>query len=234
MRIKLQFSHQSRKVPYNYQYDLARHLHKWLGVDNEWHSQRHNPLSFGCLSQLRGGQGGLIIHGDTVEWWVGSWQAQVLKALIRGVNQNPSGPSEFGFRVQSLQLIPEPEFGERTLFWAESPIVLKLKRNPLPDRYVIFSDEEADELLRENLLKKLKVHGVEVDPADVKVNFHRHYPKAKTRLIRLKRQGKDVSVRGSICPVMLEAPPVVHRFVWAAGLGSSTGVGFGAVRRGLI
>ncbi len=230
MRIRFQFTHNSRLIDYNYQYDLARQIHKWLGVENQWHGRVNNPLSFGNLSHLKPSGKGLVPVSDPVNWWVGSWDGRLLKDLIRGVNANPSGP--LGFRVQALQLVPEPSFGNTSLFWLETPLVLRLKRENQADRYVIYSDPEADELLRSNLLQKLAQHQVAVDPEAVRIHFHRHYAKAKTRLVRLRRQGKDISVRGSICPVVVEGPPEVHRFIWAAGLGASTGIGFGGVALG--
>jgi CRISPR-associated endoribonuclease Cas6 len=40
---------------------------------------------------------------------------------------------------------------------------------------------------------------------------------------------RDINIKGTLCPVIVEGDPRAVQFAWEVGVGNSTGIGFGAI-----
>ncbi|MBX3101008.1 MAG: CRISPR-associated endoribonuclease Cas6 [Bacteroidetes bacterium] len=232
MRLQIRFLHNRQAIPFNYQYELARALHRWLGPDNPWHGKTYSPFNFGSLQGLKAQGNTLVCHNSQITWWVAAWQANLLKTLLQGMLQSSTGP--WGMHIQEVQLASPPHTEGTRQYFMDSPLVLRQRQESGPVKYLTWQDTEANTQLHEQLMRKLHHLDIHVPETDVQVAFDTTYPKAKTRLITLKRdtpgQQKEVKVRGSLCPVRVTAPPEVHAAIWSTGLGANTGIGFGGVK----
>jgi len=223
MRITINFRSAGNALPFSYQHELAAAIHRWLG-HNSLHGRAYSPLSFGLLSGLQK-RGDFLFaqEAGSVRWWVGCWDEQVIERLIEGIHADSH--AAFGLRVSRYNVQERPHFRDGRRVWlVETPVVLRRKRLNKVDEYVMWDAFDAGELLTDSLRKKIEANGLD---ARVRLaRFDIKYAKAKSKLIQIA----DTRVRGSLCPVIVEADALAHEFIWCAGIGALTGMGFGAVR----
>jgi CRISPR-associated endoribonuclease Cas6 len=124
--------------------------------------------------------------------------------------------------VQELTMQMTPTFQAKTHFRVASPVFIK--RNIADEqKYFYHSDKEANQLLTETLQNKLKKANLNTD---VQVRFDERYRNPKVDGILYKGSRK----KGSVCPVIVEGSVEAVGFAWNVGIGSETGIGFGALR----
>jgi len=128
-----------------------------------------------------------------------------------------------GMRVNEIGLTEIPDFTNQDIFYAASPIFIK-RRIEERVRHIIYSDDDANQFIKETLEKKLKIAGI--DYGSFEIGFDKNYKNAKTKLIKYK----DINNRASVCPVIIKGDNTVKEFAWNVGLGNSTGIGFGALK----
>lgn len=222
MRLKIDFAHERQRVPFSYHSQMHAYLHALLGK-NSLHGQAHTPLCFGPLTGLmRQGDGLFPIH-DRVGWWLGAWDERVIKQAIDALAADKAGP--FGFSVAGLSVMKQPDLRNGVMKWeAATPILVKRRREGRTWQYVLWDDPEAGDLLKANLMRSLEANGV--DAAVWSVRFDQRCRSAKTKLIDVD----GVKVRANVCPVYIDADWQAHAYVWSAGLGWSTGMGFGGLK----
>lgn len=220
MRIMFNLSGINELVPFNYLPLLVGRLHKWLGQND-----LHDATSLYSLSWLTGGKakkGGIsFLQGG--QFFVSFYNEEIGRKLINAALTDRN--IFHGLEVESFHVQQPPvPLGERVCYFAASPILVKL-RNPETNNYnhIDFKHEKAGEILTATLHRKLKLAGLKEEG---KIYFDPSYTKAKTKLIMYK----EIKNRGNLCPVIVEAPEQVQKFVWLTGVGHSTGSGFGAVK----
>lgn len=217
MRLHLSISRNRSIVPYNHIPVLVGTLHKWLGK-NDW----HNQTALHSFSWLRGAQrlsNGLYFPRGA-EWFISCLGDEFIKRVIAGIQQDPA--INFGMTVRSITIQEDPEFHASHRFTVASPVLIK-RREGVGVRHYIFSDKESADLLTETMMTKLKTAGLNSN--GVRVEFDNDYPVARTKLVNYNGIGN----RASICPVIVKGTPQQIAFAWNAGIGNSTGIGFGAL-----
>jgi len=219
MRIYLRLSSNTTVVPFNYQQQLVGAFHKWLG-ENEL----HDNISLYSLSWLSKGNArkkGLDFpNGST--FYISAPDPDLLSKLVNGVFQGHH--ICWGMEVESVTIQRTPKFGTKQKFYAQSPILIKRKElGEKHHRYFYPADKESNFYLTETLKQKLLKAGLS---NDVSVKFDPEFEKPIIKII----QYRNIAIKASICPVIVEGDPRAVQFAWEVGVGNSTGICFGALK----
>jgi CRISPR-associated endoribonuclease Cas6 len=219
MRIYLHLTPNTEPVPFDYQHRLVGAFHKWLG-ENEL----HDDISLYSLSWLSHGQqrgrGLDFPNGSTFH--VSAPNDELLSALVRGVFNGHQ--VSWGMEVREVSIQRTPDFGGQQRFLAQSPILIKRKREDGKHHHYYYpADPEANALLTDTLQKKLQKAGLS---ADVSVAFDPEFRNPRIKKIRYR----DIDIKATYCPVIVTGEARAVQFAWEVGVGNSTGIGFGALR----
>ena len=222
MRIYLHLSPNREIVPFNYQQSLVGAFHKWLG-ENEL----HDDISLYSLSWLSKGvptKGGLNFpHGST--FFISSPLPDLHQKFVQGIFKDQH--IRWGMNVHEVRMKVTPQFGNRHRFLAQSPVLIQRKfEEEKHQQYFFHSDPKASEYLTETLSRKMEKAGIS---ADVSVSFDPEYQNPYVKMV----QYRDLKIKGSMCPVIVEGDPRAVQFAWEVGVGNSTGIGFGALNHTL-
>lgn len=222
MRLNLRLTSNTEPVPYAHLHWLTGALHKWLGPDNALHDGP-SLYSFGWL---RGGTGadGHLQFPEGATWRISFHATEAAKRCIAGIMQDPTVCA--GMRVHEVKEQATPAFADAYCFKVDAPVVARRVRDNGSRAYLLWDDDEVDEVLTQTLHTKMAAAGLEVDDERAHVRFDRSYAHAHTKLAEIK----GVKHRGSICPVVVEGAPETVRFAWKVGVGELTGSGFGALQ----
>jgi len=208
-------------VPYNYQRLLVGRLHKWLGEN-----KIHDAVSLYSLSWLRGGQAGPdgLIFANGAECFMSFHDAGLAKQALAAALEDV----EFfcGLAISEIALKPTPEFSTEARFLAASPVLVRDRTEAGRIRHYTFEDPEADAILTRTAKTRLRTAGLGDVSESIKVAFDRSYAGARTKLIDFN----GIKNRASLCPLRVAGPPEAIACLWDAGVGHSTGSGFGAVQ----
>ena len=221
MRIYLHLTPNTEIVPFNYQQSLVGAFHKWLG-ENEL----HDDMSLYSLSWLEGGKmrrdkKGLEFRNGAT-FFISSPLADLHQKAVQGIFKDEH--IRWGMKVQEVRMFPTPEFGNRQRFVAQSPIFIKRWREVEQDfKFYLHADAESNTYMTETLQRKLAKQGLSTD---VSVAFDPEYRNPKTKLSIYK----EIEIKSTLCPVIVEGDAKAVRFAWEVGIGNSTGIGFGALR----
>ncbi len=223
MRLCFTFSPSKALLAFDYPYRLSGVLHKWLGLNNPWHDAL-SLYSFGWLEGGRASKAGLEFP-EGAKWFVSGWEGDLLQTLLGGALRDAEVFA--GMRVQEVRLVEPPTFSSPHTFRLSGPALLKA---PLPEggiHFLTFKDgPAADAALTAGIRRKLDAAGLAELTGEVQARFLADSPGAKTKLVTIK----GISNRASHCPIVVDGPPEVQRFVWLTGVGHSTGVGFGSLK----
>ena len=220
MRIYLHLTPNREIVPFNYQQSLVGAFHKWLGQN-----ELHDDISLYSLSWLSHGvprrRGLDFPNGST--FYISAPNPDFLSAMIHGLDGGHQ--IKWGMEVQEVTIQRTPKFGSRQRFLAQSPILIKRKEKETDKyhRFYFHSDKEANGFMTETLQQKLAKMSL---PTDVAVKFDDNYLKPRIK----KATYKDIDIKATLCPVIVEGNPRAVSFAWEVGVGNSTGIGFGALR----
>ena len=212
-------------MPFDYPHFLTGAFHRWLGRND-----LHDGLSLYSLGWLQGGhkRGDGLAFPQGARWFISAPDTTAGDDLLaRVADAALKEPSVCcGMEVVEIQAQATPEFGERRVFRADSPIFLRGPRTPEGlDPHVIYSDANADELLTHVLHRKLEAAGLADHAATASLKFDRSFQHPKTRLIQVQESRK----RASVCPVIAQGSPEAVRFVYNVGAGHLTGSAFGSL-----
>lgn len=222
MKIEIKLSPNRNLIPYNYTHQLTGLFHHWLGP-NKWHSQ----MSLYSLGWLRGGKslpGGLLFPNGAY-WEIGVYDDELTEKLIGGFLTKDF--EFYGMNVIKADRIPSPSFDQPySRFLAGSPIITRAKPDASGYRaYHLYNDPESERIMQRVLYKKM----MEADLIDqiphTKIYYDRSFANPKTKMITIK----GIKNRGSVCPVIVEGPPIAQEFAWVVGAGELTGSGFGSL-----
>lgn len=217
MRIYLHLTPNTQTVPFNYQQSLVGAFHKWLGPN-----ELHDDVSLYSMSWLSHGEhrkeGLDFPRGST--FYISAPNPDFLSAMVQGVFKGHQ--IRWGMEVQEVTIQRTPDFGKKQRFLAQSPILIKRK---LEEKYQYFypSDVKANEYMTETLRTKLDKMGLS---NNVSVAFDPTYQNVRVKKITYR----DLDIKASLCPVIVEGDPRAVQFAWEVGVGNSTGIGFGALR----
>lgn len=219
MRIYLKLSTSKDVLPYNYQHYLTGAIHKWIGSENELHDSA-SLYSFSWLEYVNTVKEGVRTK-DGSYFFISAYDVSIIKRIVKGIRNDAS--LCFGVYVREIQIIDDPEFSNKEVFQAASPVFIK-RRFDNNEKHISYNDPNAATYLTETLQKKLKLADLAAD--GVRVSFDKNYPSARTKIISYKTIGNKVN----ICPVIIEGTKEQIAFAWNVGVGNSTGIGFGALK----
>lgn len=220
MRIILKTSPNSIPVPFDYQSKLVGCIQKWLGADNDYHGK----ISLYSFSWLQEGKlvGGSLSFPLGARLFVSFYDDDAVKDIIRSILGDPA--MFCGMSVTDITLADMPDFAGRDLFFCGSPILIKRRMEDGSCKQFNYQDSEANELMTETLLTKMREVGLEEDKT-LDIRFDTSYGKKKLKLVHYRSIGN----KASLCPVIIHAKPATKQFAWEVGIGNSTGIGFGAI-----
>ena len=219
MRIYLHLTPNTQIVPFNYQQSLVGAFHRWLGKN-----ELHDDISLYSLSWLSAGRpvrGGLDFPGGST-FQVSAPDDELLAHMVQGVFKGHT--INWGMEVAEVSIQRTPAFGDRQRFFAESPILIKRNLTGRKHhRYFFPGDDNANHYLTETLRHKLQRFKLS---ADVSVHFDPDYRNPRIKKIRYR----DIDIKATYCPIIVEGDPRAVQFAWEVGVGNSTGIGFGALK----
>jgi CRISPR-associated endoribonuclease Cas6 len=219
MRLHLKTTKSEGLVPFNYQNILTGALHKWIGKNNE-HDDRLSLYSFSWLNGGKAMKEGLDFEYGA-HFFISVHDQHLFKRIIQGVREKPE--IAFGLAVTEVIIQEDPVFKQEQWFAAASPIFIK-RRIEGAEKHYEYKDKESGILLTDTLKNKLRK--AELDDTGVSVEFDPNYGNPKTKLIYYNKIGNKVNM----CPVIVKGNSEQILFAWNAGIGNSTGIGFGAIR----
>ncbi len=218
MRIHLKIYSGNNIIPFNHQHLLVGTIHKWLG----W-NELHGNVALFSFSRLEKGENtkdGLKL-GKYSSLFFSAHDKEIIKSLIRGIQNDPEMFNSL--MVSEIILEEDPDLSNRDYFYIASPVLVKRKEGER-NRHFLFKEPESDTWLKETLLTKMKLAGLEDDTLEIQ--FDRENPRAATKLINYK----EIKNRANWCPVIIKGKPETKLFAWNVGIGNSTGIGFGAIK----
>jgi CRISPR-associated endoribonuclease Cas6 len=223
MRLCLTLSANRQPVPFSYQHFLTSAFHRWLGPNAV-----HDAMSLYSLSWLRGDNSfvrqGYLQFPRGAQWRISAHDPALLQKIIEGSLRGPEVCC--GMRVETVEQLPCPTFGERHTFRLLSPILAKSR----PDAegrvtHHLWDDPQADAIITATLRHKMDSAGLDERHKTATVRFDRDYPNPKTKLVNIK----GIEHKTSLCPVIIEGTPEALLFSWHVGIGNNTGSGFGCL-----
>lgn len=220
MRIYLRTTPNTEPVPVEYQTRLVGVIHKWIGKENALHGN----LSLYSFSWLHGSR----LKNASLEFSMGakmfiSFHSEaVIKQIICNIFNDPQ--MFCGMKVTDVQIADTPNLSKRTTFYCGSPILIKRQLQDGSTKQYNFTNTESAELLKETLLHKMALADLPTDET-LDIKFDLSYPGKRLKLIKYHGIGN----KASLCPVILNGEPETKLFAWNVGIGSSTGIGFGAI-----
>jgi len=218
MRIHLQIKASNLSIPFDHQPLLVGTIHKWLGK-NEEHGKT-SLYSFSWLTNGKRNKEGILFENNS-SFFISSFSDDFLKRIIDGIRNDPS--MFYNLTVNEIIIQENPNLNDRTKFFNGSPIFIKrtLDRN---EKHIRFTNPKSDLFLKETLLTKLKIAGIE--DSNFEIAFDRSYLNAGTK--KINYDGIDNITNW--CPIILKGSNEIKTFAWNVGIGNSTGIGFGAIK----
>ncbi|MGI8670575.1 MAG: CRISPR-associated endoribonuclease Cas6, partial [Aridibacter sp.] len=143
-----------------------------------------------------------------------------------------------GMQVERIEQKVAPDFGERYTFKVASPVFVKGKQPPndKPPHHYLYCEPEAGALMTATLIHKMDAANREAGKAifnetdkQVKVSFDREFQNPKIKLVRIK----EIDLKASICPVIVEGTQKALQFAWNVGVGNGTGSCFGSLKENI-
>ena len=218
MRIHLRTTANTSPVPFNYQQKLVGTIHKWIG-----NNSIHDKISLYSFSWLNGGRkvGNALVFSNGASLFISFYDEHIIKQIIKTILDDPE--MFCGLTVTDIMIDDEPDLENRERFDCASPIFIKRKIEDGTIKQYNFNDQEANSLLKETLLSKMKEVGLNDETLEIK--FDTSFDKKKLKFIRYH----DIGNKASFCPVIIKAKPETKLFAWNVGIGNCTGIGFGAI-----
>lgn len=166
-----------------------------------------------------GSKGLTFPHG--AEWFISSYNDSDIKKIISGIMAAPD--VAFDLKVTEITIKEAPRLESGSRFHLGSPVFIK---RTVDNRQIhfTFNDDDADGYMTETLSNKLIKSGLSSE--GLKVMFDRTAQNAKTKLSSYR----NIQNKVSFCPVIIIGSAEQLEFAWNAGIGNSTGIGYGSLQ----
>lgn len=219
MRIHLKTTANTSPVPFNYQQKLVGTIHKWIG-----NNSIHDNISLYSFSWLNGGRKAenALDFSNGASMFISFYDETIIKQIIKSILDEPE--MFCGMRVINIGLVKSPDFTNCDYFLCASPIFIKHKLADGTIKQYDFNDAECGMLMKQTLITKMQKAGLDIDET-LDIQFDQSYAKKKTKLMRYRHIGN----KANLCPVIIKGKPETKLFAWNVGIGSCTGIGFGAI-----
>ena len=166
-------------------------------------------------------EGDALRFANGASMFISFFDDNYIRKIARSILDDPE--MFCGLVVTSITIEDSPMIDDRELFFCASPIFIKRNHTDGTINHYNFTDPQANQFLKESLLSKMKIAGLEDDTLDIR--FDTSYSKKKLKLVRYHGIGN----KASICPIIIKGKPATKLFAWNVGVGNSTGIGFGAI-----
>jgi len=181
-------------------------------------------LRFGSFESQRDG---IRVLGEA-QWDVSSPVNALIEALVLGLLAE--GEIRLGrsiFRIERVQVVPEPEFSERMTFATISPICastgMRDEQGSFKKRFLSPSESDFWRVINENLKRKAALITGEEPHGDVRFDV---LDEPRSKLLEIN----GVQVRGWMMRFETAGPVELLRAGYQAGFGERNAQGFGMVR----
>lgn len=219
MRIYLSLTKNNKTIPYNYQELLTGTIHKWIGKENEIHGES-GAFSFSWLQNTISNKNGIDLMRDAY-FFISSLNEELIRKIIKNVIEDPTMFN--GINVFDIQIKNTPQFEPIESFFMASPVLLKLREGE-KTRHVTLKDNDFEQVLTDNLKRKLEKVGLSSAGIEIRLNPDFNY--RNTKMVDYK----GIKNRASFAPIIIKGTQEQIAFAWNQGLGNSTGIGFGALK----
>jgi CRISPR-associated endoribonuclease Cas6 len=226
MKLKIDFSPNTKVVPFDYISKLNGYLHNVLGEKNKY----HDDISLYSTSFLHNGKiskdkKSLYFKNGAV-WYVSSPDNKFIADFISNIYNHLD--FAFGMKLLSVNKIDDVSYdlSNKYIFYTKSPILLKGKDTSgiLKNIYYTYDDEISSDIMKDIVINKSSKMGYNFKREDFNLYFNTSYINKKIKFINVK----GIINKSSACPVVLETSNKdIVDFVYNVGVGHSTGSGFG-------
>lgn len=219
MRIHINTTQNSEPVPFDYQQKMVGTIHKWIGINSI-----HDTISLYSFSWLNGARvnDGFLQFSRGATFFLSFYNEDVIRQIIKTILDDPD--MFCGMSVLDVRIDEEPDLAQREVFNCASPILIKRRLEDGTIKQYNFNDSQANLLMKETLLSKMREAGLEEDES-LEIHFDTSFPRKKLKLVHYHGIGNKTS----LCPVIIKGKTTTKLFAWNVGLGNSTGIGFGAI-----
>lgn len=220
MRIYIKTTPNTQPIPIDYQHKLVGTIHKWIGSNNNL----HGDISLYSFSWLQGSKydGKNLSFKQGATFFISFYDEGVIKDIIRTILDNPQ--MFCGLEVTDVQIAKTPDLKEKTTFYCGSPVFIKRRLPNGNIKQFNYNNKESSQLMKETLLNKMRKAGLEEDET-LDIKFDTSYQGKRLKLIKYHGIGN----KASMCPVIITGKTETKLFAWNVGIGSCTGIGFGAI-----
>ena len=234
------------RLPINYNYFLTGVIYQFLKESDpeyahflhqdgyELENRRFKLFTFSQLMAQRKIQGDQIHFRSPLTWYVSSSQEPFLQNFAAALMQTGIlQVQRHRLRVQDVEVLRQPRFGQQMTFRCLSPITMSTMReqaDKLVTHYCLPDDPQFSELVRQNLIRKYEaVYRQPPQEKSFAMTFDQAYiDKRKGRVTRLV-DFKGTKIRGILSPFhVIGAPELIH-VGYECGFGDKNSMGFGMV-----
>lgn len=241
-------------LPLNYQYEQSAVIYRifsqasieyaqWLH-DNAYALENGKQFKLFTFSRFKILKRRMIpeeermqILSNTVEWQISFLPPKSTEKFIQGlfakqVFEIGDKKSKVQFRVQNIEILPEPHFTEEIVFETMSPICISMRQEDGNKRYLSPTDARAKEAILSGLMSRYHAFYGKPYAGNIVFDFM-VLDEPKSVLVKIKADTKDqTKVRGYMCRFKLKAPVELMKIAYDSGVGEECGLGFGCVRVG--
>lgn len=238
-------------LPLNYQYELSGVIYKILSLASEEYATWLHDNGFTLDTKqfklftysrlvisrytIEKESARIQINSDTVEWYISFLPEESTEKFVQGVFMNQvfqlgDKRSKVQFRVQSVQVLPIPQFESEMTFETLSPICISLRNDNGKTDYLSPSDERSKESILFSLLNRYKAfYGV---PYSGTVGFDFDLLNTpKSTLVTFKANTPyESKVKGYMCKFRMKADPDLMKLAYECGVGMKGSQGWGMVK----
>jgi CRISPR-associated endoribonuclease Cas6 len=239
------------RLPLNYQYELSGVIYKILSLASEDYATWLHDNGFTLDTKqfklftysrlvipaytIEKETAQIKINSDAVEWYISFLPEESTDKFVQGVFMNQifqlgDIKSKVQFRVQSVQVLPTPEFEPEMTFETLSPICISLRNESGKTDYLSPSDNRSKESILFSLLNRYNAfYG---RPYSGDKNFDLTLlTSPKPVLVTFKANTEyESKVKGYMCKFRMKANPDLMKLVYECGVGMKGSQGWGMVK----
>ena len=222
MRIKINFSKNTRPVAIANQSQVNGYIHKCLGADNKYHDAVNNY----AVSSLMGGR--LNDDRQTLSFDKGGYitvssnDPEFINTLLMGVLSN----QEFtcGMKFAGVDPVNETFINGWNHFATLSPFLIKEYTSKDEYKFLTLNDPNFGQKVKSYLVNKL----TKINPELNLKNFDVNIPNNTSHKVK-KIMVKNVVNHANQCHISINCDKKVAELLYNIGIGQSTGSGFGTI-----
>lgn len=238
-------------LPFNYQYEQSAVIYKILSRSSHEYSEWLHNNGFACDTKqfklftysrldipqyvIDKDRGCIRIKSNTVDWYVSFLPEETTEKFVQGLFMDQTfqlgnNKNKVQFRVQSVQVLPNPQFESEMTFETLSPICISLRNDNGKTDYLSPSDNRSKESILFSLLNRYQAFYGKPYSGDIDFNFDL-LSTPKPVLVTYKANTESESrVRGYMCKFRMKASSDLMKLAYECGVGMKGSQGWGMVK----